>query len=145
MARKVAAVFDGNLRNRNIGVLGLAFKPNTDDMREAPSIPLITALQDLGAKVRAYDPVSMEQAKLELPDITYCDSPYSCAAKCGRTCDRNGMGTVPSSGFESVEKGNGSTRDRRPAERLSPGRNRQIRLHICKRWTGRYVRIAVKS
>jgi UDPglucose 6-dehydrogenase len=62
-------------------VLGLAFKPNTDDMREAPSIPLITALQDLGAKVQAYDPVSMKQAKLELPDVTYCDSPYSCAAK----------------------------------------------------------------
>ena len=50
-------------------------------MREAPSIPLITALQDLGAKVQAYDPVSIEQAKLELPDVTYCDSPYSCAAK----------------------------------------------------------------
>jgi UDPglucose 6-dehydrogenase len=81
MARKVAAVFGGNLRNRTIGVLGLAFKPNTDDMREAPSIPLITALQDLGAKVQAYDPVSMEQAKLEMPDVTYCDSPYSCAAK----------------------------------------------------------------
>jgi UDPglucose 6-dehydrogenase len=81
MARKVAAVFGGNLRNRTIGVLGLAFKPNTDDMREAPSIPLITALQDLGAKVQAYDPVSMEQAKLELPDVTYCDNPYSCAAK----------------------------------------------------------------
>src|SRR5271169_2465865 len=80
MARKVASVFGGNLRNRTIGVLGLAFKPNTDDMREAPSIPLITALQDLGAKVQAYDPVSMEQAKLELPDITYCDDPYSCAA-----------------------------------------------------------------
>jgi UDPglucose 6-dehydrogenase len=81
MARKVAAPFGGNLRNRTIGVLGLAFKPNTDDMREAPSIPLITALQDLGARVRAYDPVSMEQAKLELPDVTYCDSPYSCAAR----------------------------------------------------------------
>ena len=80
MARKVAAVLGGNLRNRTIGVLGLAFKPNTDDMREAPSIPLITALQDLGAVVQAYDPVSMDQAKLELPDITYCDSPYSCAA-----------------------------------------------------------------
>jgi UDPglucose 6-dehydrogenase len=80
MARKVAAVFGGNLRNKTIGVLGLAFKPNTDDMREAPSIPLITALQDLGAKVQAYDPVSMEQARLELPNIAYCDSPYSCAA-----------------------------------------------------------------
>jgi UDPglucose 6-dehydrogenase len=81
MARKVAAVFGGNLRGRTIGVLGLAFKPNTDDMREAPSIPLITALRDLGAKVRAYDPVSMEQGKLELPDVTFCDSPYSCAAR----------------------------------------------------------------
>jgi UDPglucose 6-dehydrogenase len=81
MARKVATVLGGNLRNRTIGVLGLAFKPNTDDMREAPSISLITALQDLGAKVQAYDPVSMEQAKLELLDVTYCDSPYSCAAK----------------------------------------------------------------
>jgi UDPglucose 6-dehydrogenase len=81
MARKVAAMFGGNLRGRTIGVLGLAFKPNTDDMREAPSIPLITALQDLGAKIQAYDPVSMEQAKLELPNVTYCDSAYSCAAK----------------------------------------------------------------
>jgi UDPglucose 6-dehydrogenase len=81
MARKVVAVLGGNLRNKTIGVLGLAFKPNTDDMREAPSIPLITALQDLGARVQAYDPVSMDQAKLELPDITYCDNPYSCAAK----------------------------------------------------------------
>jgi UDPglucose 6-dehydrogenase len=81
MARKVAAVLGGNLRNRTIGVLGLAFKPNTDDMREAPSIPLITALQDLGAAVQAYDPISMDQARLELPDVTYCDDPYSCAAK----------------------------------------------------------------
>src|SRR5882724_4083805 len=81
MARKVAAMLGGNLRNRTIGVLGLAFKPNTDDMREAPSIPLITALQDLGAIVQAYDPISMDQARLELPDVTYCDDPYSCAAK----------------------------------------------------------------
>src|SRR5579872_2854174 len=81
MARKVAAALGGNLRGKIIGVLGLAFKPNTDDMREAPSIPLITALQDLGAKVQAYDPVGMEQAKLELPEIIYCDNPYSCAAK----------------------------------------------------------------
>ena len=80
MARKVAAALGGNLRGRTIGVLGLTFKPNTDDMREAPSIPLITALQDLGAVVRAYDPVGMEQAKRELPGVTYCDSTYSCAA-----------------------------------------------------------------
>jgi UDPglucose 6-dehydrogenase len=81
MARKVSAALGGNLRGKIIGVLGLTFKPNTDDMREAPSIPLITALQDLGATVRAYDPVGMEQAKLELPAITYCENPYACAAK----------------------------------------------------------------
>jgi UDPglucose 6-dehydrogenase len=79
MARKVASVFGGTLRGKTISVLGLTFKPNTDDMRESPSIPLITALQDLGAKIRAYDPEGMEQAKTELSEICYCDGPYSCA------------------------------------------------------------------
>jgi UDPglucose 6-dehydrogenase len=66
------------LRGKTVAVLGLTFKPNTDDMREAPSIPLITALQDMGAKVRVYDPVGMEQAKLVLADVTYCHGPYDC-------------------------------------------------------------------
>ena len=79
MARKVASVFGGTLRGKTISVLGLTFKPNTDDMRESPSIPLITALQDLGAKIRAYDPEGMEQSKTELSEICYCDGPYSCA------------------------------------------------------------------
>jgi UDPglucose 6-dehydrogenase len=79
MARKVAAVFGGTLRGKTISILGLTFKPNTDDMRESPSIPLITALQDLGAKIRAYDPEGMEQSKSELSDVSYCDGPYSCA------------------------------------------------------------------
>jgi UDP-glucose 6-dehydrogenase len=48
-------------------------------MREAPSIPLITGLLDMGAKVRAHDPVGMDQARKELPDIEYCDDPYKCA------------------------------------------------------------------
>jgi UDPglucose 6-dehydrogenase len=79
MARKVSAAFGGALRGKTIAVLGLTFKPNTDDMREAPSIPLITALQDMGAVVRAFDPVGMEHAKALLPDVVYCDGPYSCA------------------------------------------------------------------
>ena len=79
MARKVAAPFSGNLRGKVVAVLGLTFKPNTDDMREAPSIPLITALRDMGANVRAFDPVGMEQARLEMPDLEYCKDPYSCA------------------------------------------------------------------
>ena len=79
MARKVSSALGGNLRGKTIGLLGLTFKPDTDDMREAPSIPLVTGLLDLGAKVRAYDPAGMEQAKSELPDITYCEDPYAVA------------------------------------------------------------------
>src|SRR6201991_514946 len=79
MSRKVAAAVGGNLRGKTIAVLGLTFKPETDDMREAPSIPLVTGLLDHGARVRAYDPVGMEQAKHELPDIFYCEDPYACA------------------------------------------------------------------
>jgi UDPglucose 6-dehydrogenase len=78
MARKVAAAV-GNLRGKTIGILGLTFKPNTDDMREAPSVPLVTALQDFGARVRAYDPVGTEQARGLLPDVTFCDGLYACA------------------------------------------------------------------
>jgi UDPglucose 6-dehydrogenase len=79
MARKVAAALGGELRGKTIGVLGLTFKPNTDDMRESPSIPLITALQDMGAKVRAYDPTGMEQAKPLLANVAFCNDAYSCA------------------------------------------------------------------
>src|SRR5882724_4917515 len=78
MARKVAVAAGGSLRGKTVAVLGLTFKPDTDDMREAPSIPLVTGLLDMGAKVRAHDPVGMEQAKKELPDIEYCDDPYAC-------------------------------------------------------------------
>ena len=79
MARKVAHALGGSLRNKTIAVLGLAFKPDTDDMREAPSIPLITGLCDMGAKVRAFDPASMKEARRELPDIEYCENAYACA------------------------------------------------------------------
>jgi UDPglucose 6-dehydrogenase len=61
-----------NLRDKTIGVLGLAFKPNTDDMRFAPSIDIINALVREGAKVRAFDPQAMEKARKVLPDIVYC-------------------------------------------------------------------------
>ena len=79
MARKVVAAIGTGLRGKIIAVLGLTFKPNTDDMRDSPSIPLITALHDMGAIVRAYDPVGMEQAKKVLPDVGYCEGPYECA------------------------------------------------------------------
>src|SRR5258708_7522174 len=78
MARKVSGAAGGSLRGKTVAVLGLTFKPDTDDMREAPSIPLVTGLLDMGAKVPAHDPVGMKQARNELPDIEYCDDPYAC-------------------------------------------------------------------
>jgi UDPglucose 6-dehydrogenase len=79
MARKVSHALNGDIRGKTVAVLGLTFKPNTDDMREAPSIPLIAALQDMGAQVRAYDPVGMEQSREFLKGVTYCTDPYDCA------------------------------------------------------------------
>jgi UDPglucose 6-dehydrogenase len=79
MARKVSHALGGDMRGKTVAVLGLTFKPNTDDMREAPSIPLITALQDMGAAVRAYDPIGMEQARGFLSGVTYCSDAYDCA------------------------------------------------------------------
>jgi UDPglucose 6-dehydrogenase len=78
MARKVSAMFGGTLRGKTVAVLGLTFKPNTDDMREAPSISIITALQDMGGKVRVFDPAGMAQAKAVLQDVQYCEGPYDC-------------------------------------------------------------------
>jgi UDPglucose 6-dehydrogenase len=79
MARKVSNMFSGALRGKSVAVLGLTFKPNTDDMRDAPSVTLITALQDMGARVRAFDPAGMEQARALIPNVTYCESAYACA------------------------------------------------------------------
>jgi UDPglucose 6-dehydrogenase len=79
MALKVVAALDGSVRGKTVAVLGLTFKPNTDDTRDSPAIPLITALQDLGATVRAYDPAGMEQAKPQLKDVQYCSGAYVAA------------------------------------------------------------------
>jgi UDPglucose 6-dehydrogenase len=69
----------GRLDEKVIGILGLAFKPNTDDMREAPSIELIHLMQSEGARIRAYDPVAMVNAPLYLHDVTLCQDAYEVA------------------------------------------------------------------
>jgi len=79
MAKKVIAACGGSVRGKTIALLGLAFKPNTDDMRDAPSLAIVTALEDAGAKVRAHDPAGMDQARAQLPDVTLCTDPYECA------------------------------------------------------------------
>ncbi|HLH12605.1 MAG TPA: UDP-glucose/GDP-mannose dehydrogenase family protein [Methylovirgula sp.] len=78
MGRKVLAACGGSVRGKTIAVLGLTFKPNTDDMRDSPAISIITALQDSGAKINAFDPEGMEQARLHLDNLTFCGDPYAC-------------------------------------------------------------------
>ena len=72
----------GKLDGYTIGLLGLSFKPNTDDMRDAPSIEIAKSLQEGGAKVRAYDPVAMEVAKDFMPGVEMASDPYSMAEGC---------------------------------------------------------------
>jgi len=76
MGRKVIQACGGDVRDKTIAILGLTFKPNTDDMRDSPAIAVVQTLQDAGAKVRAYDPEGMEQAKLVLNNVTYCSNAY---------------------------------------------------------------------
>jgi UDPglucose 6-dehydrogenase len=79
MADRVVRALGGDVNGRRIAVLGLAFKPNTDDMREAPSIPLINSLLERGAEVRAFDPVAHEQAEKILTGITFSPDAYAAA------------------------------------------------------------------
>jgi UDPglucose 6-dehydrogenase len=80
MARKVFNILGGDVRGKTIAVLGLTFKPNTDDMRDAPSIPLIAALIDRGAHIRAFDPEGTEPAKAVLPaEVVFCADAYDAA------------------------------------------------------------------
>ena len=76
MGRKVINAMGGEARGKKVGVLGLTFKPNTDDMRDSPAIAIIQTLQDAGATIAAYDPEGVEQAKLVLNNVEYCENPY---------------------------------------------------------------------
>ncbi len=78
MAQKIIDALGGNVSGKTIAVLGLTFKPNTDDMRDAPALDIVPALQDEGAKVRAFDPEGMEEAKHMLKDVAFASGPYDC-------------------------------------------------------------------
>jgi UDPglucose 6-dehydrogenase len=77
--RKVEAFLGRDLRDKTVGVLGLSFKPNTDDMRDAPSVDIIRNLQRKGAIVRAYDPVAMDNAAQILNDVEMMENAYAVA------------------------------------------------------------------
>jgi UDPglucose 6-dehydrogenase len=79
MIDKVVQALGGDVSGKTIAMLGLAFKPETDDMRDSPTIPIIKGLQERGATVRAYDPQAMANAKSIFKDVTYCDDAYTTA------------------------------------------------------------------
>jgi UDPglucose 6-dehydrogenase len=78
MAQKIIDAMGGNLSGKTIAVLGLTFKPNTDDMRDAPALDIVPTLQSEGAKVRAFDPEGMGEAKHMLKDVQFATGPYDC-------------------------------------------------------------------
>ncbi|MDB5720726.1 MAG: UDP-glucose/GDP-mannose dehydrogenase family protein [Alphaproteobacteria bacterium] len=79
MGRKVVQALGGEARGRTVALLGLTFKPNTDDMRDAPSLSIVRALQDAGANVRGYDPEGIDQARPMMPGVDFFDNPYLAA------------------------------------------------------------------
>ena len=79
MGRKVIRALGAEPRGKTVALLGLTFKPNTDDMRDAPSLSIVQALQDAGVRVRGYDPEGMEQARPLMPNVEFCDGAYEAA------------------------------------------------------------------
>jgi UDPglucose 6-dehydrogenase len=77
MVEKIAACLDGDVADKTIGVLGLSFKPETDDTRESPALTIVRALTARGARVQAYDPQAMDAVRKELPDLTLCSDAYA--------------------------------------------------------------------
>lgn len=82
VVQKTRKLLKNNLKNRIIGIFGLSFKPNTDDMRDAPSITIINELQKYGAKIKAYDPIAIDNAKKILTNISFFDDPYKTVENC---------------------------------------------------------------
>ncbi|MES1156561.1 MAG: UDP-glucose/GDP-mannose dehydrogenase family protein [Alphaproteobacteria bacterium] len=80
MAHKIVEAMGGNVKGKTIAILGLTFKPNTDDMRDAPALDIIPELQAEGALIKAFDPEGMKEAKGMLKDVTFASGPYECIA-----------------------------------------------------------------
>jgi UDPglucose 6-dehydrogenase len=105
MIDKIAGALGGSVDGKTLGVLGLAFKPETDDMRDSPTNPIVRGLQERGAKVRAYDPQAMENARLFFKDITYCADAYETAEGADALVLATEWNVFRALDFERVKKG----------------------------------------
>ena len=118
MVDRVERAVGGDLSGKCVAVLGLAFKPNTDDMREAPSIPLVNSLVERGAEVRAYDPVAREQAEQILSGVEFADDAYRRGERRRRPGDRHRMGRIPRARSPEDRRLDARQDADRPAQRL---------------------------
>lgn len=105
MVRKIRHALGGSERDKTLAVLGLTFKPETDDMREAPSLTILPPLMEKGLHVRAHDPAGMEEAKKLLPDITYCPDPYTACEGADAVCLMTEWNLYRALDLERIKKG----------------------------------------
>ena len=134
MAMRVINACGGSVRGKTIAVLGLTFKPETDDMRDAPSISIVSRLVGDGAVVRAFDPEGMQQARAVLPEeVVYCRDALDAADGRGRTGADHRMERVPRAAAGPPVGGDAREGDRRSAQRLRSGGDargrRRLPLH----------------
>ena len=101
MVDKVVGAVGGDVSGKTIGLLGLAFKPNTDDMRYAASIVLAEGLKALGASIRAFDPVAMDNARELMPFVEYVGDAYAGGRRRGRACHRHRVERVQAARFRA--------------------------------------------
>jgi len=110
MATRVIAVLDGAVQGKTVAVLGLAFKPETDDMRDSPALDIIAGLVDAGATIRAYDPKAMDEAKPMLPAaVTFCATASACLDKADAAVlvtEWNEFRALTPASFETAMAGN---------------------------------------
>ena len=133
MAKKVIAACGGSVRGKTIGLLGLAFKPNTDDMRDAPSLALALALEDAGAQLRVYDPGGDGASRAASRERRVLHRRLRLRDRGGGAGDRHRMGHVPRARLRAAGAADERENPGRPAQRLQRRRRAPPRLRLFRR------------
>ena len=130
---KAVEALAGEPRGRTVAVLGLSFKPGTDDIRESPAMTVVRGLLERGARVRVFDPVAMELARRELPEgVTYCEDAYDAAKGAEVLVLATEWNEFRLLDLDRLRRQLGEPGRRRPAQRLGPGEDEgaRLRLHL---------------
>ena len=130
MADRVTDALGKSVAGKTVAVLGLTFKPNTDDMRDAPSLAIIAALEKAGVRIRAFDPQGMEQARPLLPGVAFATNPYDCAVGADALVIVTEWESFRALDLDRIKSVMQQPGDRRPAQHLSAGGRARPRLHL---------------